>query len=199
MKLREQKHMLFFLQALEKEWEKRENPLISDELIQYLTRDELEDIIIWLYPKIQKAEILTSKKDTELLNLINENINILRWVIHLVEHSLTQLPKFEQKEISEFFKRTENKIHYLASKPVENWDTYDKSNYYALLAKTGTTKRVYAIFTSDVKEEDKYIVTTQPSYFFDTKEEAEEEMERCYEQGLNKWDSLKVMSLWKIS
>ena len=89
-------------------------------------------------------------------------------------------------------------IHYLRDKPVEEWDDYDVSNYYSILYKHGKTRRVFAIYTSDVKEEDKYVVTTQPSFFFDTREEAEEELERCYEQGLNKWVSLQILSLWKI-
>lgn len=59
-------------------------------------------------------------------------------------------------------------------------------------------KKVYAVFLADVQEEHKYIVASQPAYFFDTEEEAQEELERiCKERGFDK-DELKVMLLWKI-
>src|SRR5690606_38101529 len=59
-------------------------------------------------------------------------------------------------------------------------------------------KKVYAIFLADVEEEYQYIVTTQPTSFFDTEEEAQEELERICEERDFERNELKVMLLWKI-
>jgi TATA-box binding protein (TBP) (component of TFIID and TFIIIB) len=82
---------------------------------------------------------------------------------------------------------------------VADWDDYDRSNYRSLMVKTGTTKKVYAIFTSEVLAEDVYAVTTQPSYFFDTKEEAEVEIENIIAKGEFKSDDLVIHSLWRLT
>jgi|TARA_B110000037_G_C17127386_1_gene508859 hypothetical protein len=117
-------------------------------------------------------------------------------VIEQWKQQITARPTMSQNEVHEFFDKFQLGTHYLRDKPVQEWDSYDVSNYYSILYKRGKVRRVFAIFTDDVNEQEKYIVTTSPSQFFDTKEEAEDELQKCYEQGLH--DSLKVMSLWKI-
>ena len=107
-------------------------------------------------------------------------------------------PKLEQDEVDGFFLRTQNQIHYLASKPVDEWDEYDISNYRAMLLKTGTTKKVFGIFTSDVLAEDVYAVTTKPSYFFDTHEEAEAEIKNIVTDGTFKAEELTIHKLWLL-
>jgi len=67
-----------------------------------------------------------------------------------------------------------------------------------LLWKHGKTKRVFAIFTADVDEKDKYAVTTKPSFFFDTEEEAIAEIENIISEMKFESDELKIMSLWQI-
>lgn len=98
---------------------------------------------------------------------------------------------------SEFPSNAKKDVH-LASKPVEEWDSYDVSNYRSLLLKTGTTKKVFGIFTSDVLAEDVYAVTTKPSYFFDTKEEAEAEIENIVSEGQFSKEELVVHKLWLL-
>jgi len=58
---------------------------------------------------------------------------------------------------------------------------------------------VFAIFTSDVLAEDVYAVTTKPSYFFDTKEEAEAEIENVIAKGKFSSNELVVHSLWLLT
>lgn len=199
MKLREFKRIIFLLKRLESFLEHGIQAKLSVELIKHYTDSELREMIHWLNKETWSKNALGFIKRSELIELIRTNYDILLWTVFQLEASMTDIPSYSQDNVCAFFERTQNEIHYLASKPVGQWDAYDKSNYHSLLLKTGTTKKVFAIFTADVKEEDKYAVTTQPSFFFDTKEEAEIEMERCYEQGFNKWDSLKIMSLWKIN
>lgn len=57
---------------------------------------------------------------------------------------------------------------------------------------------MFGIFTSDVLAEDVYAVTTKPSYFFDTKEEAEAEIENIVSEGQFSKGELVVHKLWLL-
>jgi hypothetical protein len=46
--------------------------------------------------------------------------------------------KPSQEEVDKFFEETFQETHYLASKPVEEWDEYDMSNWKAKLKKKKT-------------------------------------------------------------
>jgi hypothetical protein len=197
MTIKERKRILYFLETLMVNLENHEDNQISSEFLNLFSRKELIEMVLWLHTNYDKC-ILTEKTDAELLQLLNDDANVLAFVIEQWKSNISLVPKLTQTEVDDFFERMPISIHYLRDKPLAEWDDYDVSNYYSILYKHGKTRRVFAIYTSDVKEEDKYVVSTQPSFFFDTREEAEEELERCYEQGLNKWDSLQILSLWKI-
>lgn len=198
MKLREKRRILIFLELLAERFQQDKKQSITHNLLKYFTRDELYDLIVWLFPKTWTVESLSLKSDEELLNLVENDLNILLYIIENLENSIIKYPKIEQVEIDNFFHRTQNEIHYLASKPVEEWDSYDVLNFRSLLLKTGTTKKVFGIFTSDVLAEDVYAVTTKPSYFFDTKEEAEAEIENIVSGGQFSKEELVVHKLWLL-
>ena len=197
MTIKERKRILYFLEVLMTNLESHYENNVSLEFLNLFSRKELVEMVLWLHKNYDKS-MLTEKTDSELLELLNDDANVLAFVIEQWKKNISAVPKLTETEIHEFFDQVEMNHHYLRFKPIKEWDDYDVSNYYSILFKRGKTRRVFAIFTSDIKDEDKYAVTTQPSFFFDTKEEAEEEMERCYEQGENPSGSLKVMSLWKI-
>ncbi|WP_292942889.1 hypothetical protein [Olleya sp. UBA1516] len=199
MKLRNYKRILFFLNRLESFLESEKESNTSSELASYYTDSELREIIHWLYRDVWSKNALGFMERPQLLELINSNYGILLWTIYGLEKSMTDTPNIAQTDIDSFFQRTQNELHYLASKPVEEWDEYDTSNYRSLLVKTGTTKKVFAIFTSDVLAEDVYAVTTKPSYFFDTKAEAEEEINNILVEEKFTRDELVVHSLWLLT
>lgn len=198
MKLREKRRILIFLELLAERFQKDKKQSITQNLFKYFTREELNDLVIWLFPDSWSLEVLSYKTDEELFDIIGNDLNILLYLIDKLEQSIVAYPKLEQEEVDGFFQRTQNEIHYLASKPVEEWDSYDVSNYRFLLLKTGTTKKVFGIFTSDVLAEDVYAVTTKPSYFFDTKEEAEAEIENIVSEGQFSKEELVIHKLWLL-
>jgi hypothetical protein len=198
MKLREKRRILIFLELLAERFQQDNKQNITQNLVKYFTREDLNDLVFWLFPKAWTIDDLSFKTDEELLDLIGNDLNILLYLIDKLEQSIIAYPKLKQEEVDAFFQRTQNEIHYLASKPVEEWDSYDKSNYRSLLLKTGTTKKVYGIFTSDVLAEDVYAVTTKPSYFFDTEEEAEAEIESIVSEGQFSKEELVVHKLWLL-
>ncbi|WP_147296418.1 hypothetical protein [Lutibacter oceani] len=164
----------------------------------FFSRNQLIEILEYLYLDGLEEFKIENLNDKELLDLIGNDVSLLEYYIFKLEESITSTPTMSQEEVSSFFKEIQMENYYLADKPVNEWDEYDKSNYYSLLLKRGKSKRVFAIFTSDVNDEDKYAVTTKPSFFFDTKEDAELELQRILTRENFKEDDLKIMSLWKI-
>lgn len=199
MKLRNYKQILFLLQKLESFLESEKQTKPSSDLVKHFTDSELREMIHWLYRDVWRKNALGFMERSKLLELINSDYSILLWTIHRLEKQMTNTPDISQENVNGFFQRTQNEIHYLASKPVENWDEYDTSNYRSLLLKTGKAKKVYAIFTCDVLAEDVYAVTTKPSYFFDTKEEAEAEIKNIIAEGKFTQEDLVVHSLWLLT
>ncbi|QTE23318.1 hypothetical protein [Polaribacter cellanae] len=198
MTIKQRKLMLHFLELLAKEFEIRKVTEIDTVFLQLIPRKELIKIVLWLFTNYDRS-MLTEKTDAELLELIGDDSCLLSYIIQKWKDGINAVPKLTQDEVNDFFNEKMIDIHYLRSKPVEEWDSYDVSNYYSILFKRGKTQRVYAIFTSDVKDEDKYAVTTQPSFFFDTEDEAEEELERiCIESKRLKSDFI-IHSLWRIT
>lgn len=198
MKLRERKQILMFLEYLMERIEKEEGTL-SENQATLFSDDELIEMILWLYSNTWTKDVLERKEREELLGLVGDKSNILLWVIERMEQAMTAFPTYTQEEADDFFQRTQNESHYLNSKPLEGWDEYDFSNYRSLLLKTGSTKRVYAIFTSDVLAEDVYAVTTQPSYFFDTRDEAKTELQNIVAEGKFAQEDLVIHSLWLLT
>lgn len=199
MKIREYKRIIVLLQKLEGFIEKETKQNVSTDLLQHYTDSEIRDILHWLYKGAWSKNSLAFKKRPELIELINNDYGVLLWTISQLEARMTATPSFNQEEVTAFFERTQNEMHYLASKPVERWDEYDTSNYRNLLLKTGTTKKVFAIFNSDVLAEDVYAVTTKPSYFFDTYEEAQGEISNIVAEGKFTKDELVIHSLWLLT
>ncbi len=198
MKIREQKRLLIYLEMLLDIMSQQEHKEIHAKVSQHLTQDDLIKIIHWLFPKTWSIEILSLKSKDELLGLIGAERNILLHMITMIEESMTNIVRYTQSEVTTFFRKNQNELHYLANKPVEDWVAYDRSNYHSLLLKTNSTKKVYGIFTSDVLAEDVYAVTTKPSFFFDSREEAEAEIQKIVSERKFKSEELTVHKLWLI-
>lgn len=197
MTIKQRKLILHFLEMLEHQLESRKVTAINSIFLQLFSRKELIEIVLWLFTNYDKS-MLSEKTDAELLKLIGDDANVLSFVIEQWKNNIRAVPKLTPEEVHRFFDEIQLDIHYLRHKPVEEWDDYDVSNYYSILFKRGKTKRVFAIFTSDVKDEDKYAVTTQPSFFFDTKEEAEQEVERICKETKQGASNFVIHKLWKI-
>jgi len=198
MMIRQQKLILYFLEILREQYETSEKSTANSKLKNLLDRNTLIEMNLWVYPNFD-ISFLESKTEEELFENIKNESTILFYLIDTLEKQIIATPTYSQEEVDAFFELVGLHFNYLRTKPVEGWDGYDQSNYRSLLLKRGKARRVFAIYTSDVKEEDKYIVTTKPSFFFDTKEEAETEMERYYKQEQCPQGSLQIFSLWKIN
>lgn len=200
MTIKHRKLILYFLKQLEKEFLKNKNQELSEFFTHFFNRGELIEVLEHssFDQNLEQLDI-KNLENGQLLELIGEDYFILSFLIQKMESDITAAPKMTKDEVDMFFDNIYLSTHYLKIKPIEEWDSYDVSNYYSLLFKHRKTKRVFAIFTSDVEEEDKYAVSTKPSFFFDTKEEAEEELERICVETKQSPSDFVIHSLWKIS
>jgi len=200
MTIKERKTIIFFLKQYFDGVEKSKLQELDEFFINFFSRAELIEILEHSYFDKDLAELkIETLENSDLLELIGDNYFILTYTIDKIERSITASPTLTESEKTKFFTDREMELHYLYSKPTEQWDEYDVSNYYGLLWKHGKTKRVWAIFASDVNDEDKYAVTTKPSFFFDAEDEAIAEIESILKEKKFQRDELKVMSLWQIT
>ena len=198
MTLKQQRLLLYFFEVLEAHLRFTDALPLSKEVKQFLTREECIDIALWLSPERYHRGELEKFDDEKLHQALVTDYNILLYIIHKWEVRLSKSITFSDAEVDALFTRTNNQIHYLYTKPTAQWDSYDRSNYIALLYKAGFTIQVYGIYSSSVKEEDKYIVDSPPKKFYDTKEEAEAELQRCITEENFKEGDLVVYPLYKI-
>lgn len=198
MKIKDLKIQLFFLKSLLEILEKQHTQELSPFFETLFSRNQLIEILEYLYLDGLEVFNIDTLGDSELLDLIGNDVSLLEYYVFKLEESITSTPTMSQEEVSDFFTDIQMENYYLSDKPVSEWDEYDTSNYYSLLLKHGKSKRVFAIFTSDVDDKDKYAVTTKPSFFFDSKEDAELELKKIVTQENFKEGDLKILSLWKI-
>lgn len=198
MNLKERKLIGHFLEMLQGRMEYKMVNRISSVYLGYFDRKELIEIVLWANDAYDR-NLLAEKTEEQLLELIGDEMYVLSYTIYKWKEGITAVPKLEQSEVHRFFDQIRIDPHYLRDKPVDQWDSYDTSNYYSILVKHGKIKRVFAIFTADVKSEDKYAVTTKPSYFFDTRKEAEKELENIIAEGQFTKKDLLIHSLWHLT
>lgn len=199
MKIREHKRILMFLEDLLGILEHQKGEFDLSNLLPLYTDRELREMIHWNFKDFWSKNALGFMNRPELIELIQTDYQVLSWTVHQLEQQLKAQPTYSQKEVDDFFTKTYNETHYLAHKSVEQWDEYDFANYRQLLVKSSKAKKVYGIFDADVLAEDANAVTTQPHYFFDTKEEAEEEINNIVAEGKFTRGELTIHSLWKLN
>ena len=166
MNLKIQKLILHFLKEYAKSYDhsKEQDSFFED----CFNKEELIEIVCHIFgDACFEDEHLNEYSEQELYTLIKHDSFFLSYIIELLEMELGAFPSFLQADVTRFFESVNCEMHYLASKKVEAWDNYDRNNYHSLLRRMGKTRMVYAIFSSDIKEENKYEVTVFPSQFFD--------------------------------
>jgi hypothetical protein len=120
----------------------------------------------------------------------NEHNSILEhYCVPFHRHSL--MTNLHQADVHTLLSFLRLEPHYLAAKPLEQWDEYDWANYQSLEWKaTRRLTQVFAIYSDDVREEDKYVVTTKPTVFYASLEEARGSRKDASQENTN------IYSLW---
>lgn len=163
----------YFLSMLEKRLSLEKQETVNPIFLQLFTKEELLEILSWLYhgniPQTYKPSEMISE---EVLDAIASERSILLYIVQLLDNEKERDYVVDTNNVHATLKQLGLQTHYLADKPIPDWDEYDKSNFESLLKKAGKLTPRFGIFDANVKEEDKYSCTT-PAKRYTTEWEAQ--------------------------
>ncbi|MBB4807102.1 hypothetical protein HNP38_002406 [Chryseobacterium defluvii] len=182
-----------FMKMLQQRIERDRVENLSPVFVSILSKEELQNILKWLYlDQVPEQYDLETMDKQDLLEAIGDDIHILSYSIERWKKELEE--KITPQKVYDVLCQLQLETHYLMTKILADWDEYDHSNFKALCEKAGKEKPLYAIFTSDTLEEDKYI-TPPFSRYHKTEWEAREELAEFFSEGGIAENELKIMSL----
>ena len=192
-------------------------PLTLDELKEYFrlceqvkgsipflmwcfTPDEVFEIMQWKYRDPFLEIVRLRRTDpTQLRKFISEHSETLRYFIEKWSKRIQQSPELSYREKEDFFGKYGIEDHYLNFKSIDKWHSSDEETFIALLFTHGKAEEVYAVFLLDPDNTAFHAVSTQDTFFFDTTEEAEEEVQKLTEERGYSPGMLRIQSLFKIN
>ncbi len=185
--------VLCFMKMLQERLERDKVEALSPVFGCILSKEELQDILKWLYlGKVPEQYDFNMMDKQDLLEAIGDDVHILSYSIERWNKELKE--KITPQKVYDVLCQLQIETHYLMTKILADWDEYDHSNFKALCEKAGTEKPLYALFTSDTLEEDKYI-TPPFSKYHKTEWEAQEELAGFFSEGGIAENELKIMTL----
>lgn len=187
----------YFLRKLKLRMESDKVNSIDAVWLNIYTKEDLMDIIKWLYVPTVPDWVKIDEMDAQQLleEVIVDEFHILNYELEQASEELDETTKVTPKKVFDTLQQLGLGTHYLMEKIIPEWNEYDYANYRALYQKAGNPLPVYGIFDSSVKEEDKYLVTTPPPEYFNTLKEAVDELEKLIREGELKEGEAKIMML----
>ncbi|MBV7270647.1 hypothetical protein [Winogradskyella luteola] len=153
-------------------------------------------VILGLFVHQAKKEGWT-KEEIELVTKKAKSKDYEHLCRTIKNHCEVKQQKISSEEIWEVLSQLGLHTHYLASKPIEDWDSYDRSNYKLLLIKSRKLMKMYGIYGSDVSQKDVDTVTSHPNFYFSKEEEATAVMQQLYADGVFSPGELHVLYRYK--
>ena len=186
----------YFLRKLKNRMESDKVNTLDALWLNIYTRDDLMDIVKWLYvPTVPEWMRFDEMDSEELLEAIGDEFHLLSFELEQASEELAETTKVTPKKVYDVLQQLGLETHYLMEKPVHEWNEYDYANYRALYQKAGNPLPLFGIFDSMVRPEDKYFVTTPPAKFFHSEREANAELEKLIREGELKVGEAKIMML----
>lgn len=185
----------YFLKVLEKRLSNEKQETVHPLFFKLFTKEELVEILSWLYNgNIPQSYIISQMSAQEVLDAIASERSILVYIVQLWDKELEEQDKMDHQNVFATLNQLGLQTHYLADKPLPDWDEYDRSNFKSLLNKSGKLIPRYGIFDANVKEQDKYCCTT-PAKRYNTEWEAQMMLALLIAEGGFCEGELKVMEL----
>lgn len=186
----------YFLRTLQLKMQSRKNPEeINPVFLKIYDKEELKGIVKWVFnQKIPEGMDVDKMDEEELLESISNEEYILGYLLSQLEDELQASSIITDESVLKTLEQLGLHTHYLARKPLEQWEEYDHANYRALSLKAGKFLPLYGIYSWDVDQQDKYL--TIPGRIYDTECEAQEMLSKFFtEEGQFHDGDLKVMRL----
>lgn len=169
---------------------------INSVFLNIYSEDELRDIAVWLYTPTVPDRLKFDQMNKEgLLEAIGYDIHVLCYEMEQERQKLYEATKITPQRVYQTLEQLGIETHYLMEKLVIKWNEDDYANYRVLSQKAGNPVPVFGIYDSSVREEDKYLVTTPPSTFYPTEQEAVQALSEMIRSGQLEEGEAKVMML----
>ena len=187
-----------YLEVMQKQMEAIPTYSMSRFVQDFFLEKELRDIVQWKLSNKELQDIdIEMLSSSELLNMIGNDAVVLGYYFNQWDQECSLQESPEQKEIFKTLHQLGLHTHYLASKPMTNWDEYDWSNFRALQLKSGKLSKVYGIYGSRIRQEEVDTVTSPPARYYDTEEDAQEGIEELLTTGIFKPKELAIRYTYK--
>lgn len=185
----------YFLSVLEKRLSVEKQERVNPIFLQIFSKDELLEILSWLYGgNIPQTYNQLEMSCEEILDAIASERSILLYIVQLWDKEKEKDYVEDNNNVHATLAQLGLQTHYLADKPIPDWDEYDRSNFKSLLKKAGKFTPRFGIFDANVKEEDKYSCSS-PAKRYDTQWEAQMMLALLIAEGGFCEGELKVMEL----
>lgn len=187
-----------FLQSYQKIIEASKSPTISPFFEHFFTREELINILDFMFGGVGLEQIdLETATNEELLATIDDELYILRYFLNQWENELDTHNKITPRAVYNTLLQLGYETHYLGQKDIIEWDEYDISNYISLQHKAGKIVSVFGIYEVSVSQEDVYSVDSHPKRLFKNKEDAQEILELGISKSTFEKDSVHVLECYR--
>ncbi len=195
MTTRDTKRLLIFLEELELFLENQKGTIQLPYLLSHYTDSELREMIHWFHKETWSKNALGFIEREELEKLITTDYQVLLWTIAQLEKQTFVPIDYSQQEVDTFFRDTYNEIHYLASKDVTTWNSYDRSNYHSLRTKAGKIYKAFIVVPAS-KRRTNQLARLEPKDFFDTREEAAKAIQELTKEKATTVNDYIINSVW---
>ncbi|MBC8757298.1 hypothetical protein H2O64_21690 [Kordia sp. YSTF-M3] len=164
----------------------------------FFTKQELIDIITHIFSEHEVREVdLDVLTHDELLDIIDDDMSILRFYLHQWEQQLISHESHSTHEVNDTLEQLSHHTHYLRNKIPKDWDKYDRSNFRSLQLKAGKLRKVYGIYDINVSQDQVQEVHAPPKRFYQTQEQATEVMNTMISKSDSQDEYLHVLYLYK--
>ncbi|UOY05003.1 hypothetical protein L0P88_13685 [Muricauda sp. SCSIO 64092] len=134
------------------------------------------------HPKDLKQLNLNAMHTDELEEMVGNDANILSYFIDCWDTETAYRESLNPEQVWITLEKIGMETHYLRSKPITKWDTYDYANYRSLRLRSGEIQEVYGIYDRMVSQDDVDRVDSPPRRFYGTRELAESAMRHMIEE-----------------
>jgi len=173
---------------------------ISPILIAFFSKPELIKMIRWLHKRgmvskehLTKLDKLNSHSLKELLAIVQKQSSILAYYIYTWRFENNYL--YQKKGINMVFSGLGIPNHELNYRELKTWSRNDYALYQKLLVKAGYLIKAYGIYDKSVAPESTGMVTSQPYRFFDSYEEAENEIKELAARNKIQANDLQILHI----
>jgi len=188
--------MRYFLRVLQLRMQRDKNQSHIDPVfLRIFNKNDLKKIVRWMSDKTIPSDIVLERMPKEdVLNIIQDEQHILSYLIKELDDEVLQSDTLSYNRVRSTLDQIGLHSHYLISKEIVKWNSYDHANFRSLCRRAGKQLPLYGIYDKAVEPEDKYLFI--PAQLYESKSKAQAALEGfASSKGYPQDGDLKIMIL----